>query len=124
LSDVKRTYLWDNSAKSEIAQRFKSLETIYDPITFRHLKDLGISEGWECLEVGGGGGSVSRWLSDKVGSKGRVLITDINPIFLTEMGSKLGNTSVLQHDITNESGIPKRAFDLAHARLVLIHLAQ
>jgi ubiquinone/menaquinone biosynthesis C-methylase UbiE len=120
----RRSYLWDNAAKTEVSQRFRSLETMYDPSTFRHIQALGISEGWECLEVGGGGGSVSRWLSGKVADKGRVLVTDINPLFLTEMEGKFGNVRVLQHDITSDLGIPKNSLDLAHARLVLIHLPQ
>ena len=78
----KTNYLWDNSAKSEASQRFNSLESIYDPITFKHMEGLGVKAGWKCLEVGGGGGSVSQWLASKVGSSGRILVTDINPVFL------------------------------------------
>jgi ubiquinone/menaquinone biosynthesis C-methylase UbiE len=124
LPDEKTSYLWDNAARSEVTKRFNSLESMYDPVTFQHFEDLGISGGWECLEVGGGGGSVTRWLSNRVGSRGRILVTDINPVFLSELEGKLSNVSILQHDITNESGIAKNAFNLAHARLVLIHLVQ
>jgi ubiquinone/menaquinone biosynthesis C-methylase UbiE len=124
LPDPKNDYLWDNAATSEVSQRFTSLEIMYDPITFQHIESLGIAEGWRCLEVGGGGGSVSRWLSEKVGSIGRVFVTDINPQFLTGMTWTIGNVDVLKNDITIDSGIPKNAFDLAHARLVLIHLSQ
>ncbi len=124
MGETKSNYLWDNSATSEVSQRFRSLEIMYDSITFQHIESLGIWEGWKCLEVGGGGGSVTKWLSEKVGKSGRVLVTDINPIFLKDFKTELGNVDVLQHDITSESGIPKDAFDLAHARLVLIHLAQ
>jgi ubiquinone/menaquinone biosynthesis C-methylase UbiE len=124
MSDPKNNYLWDNAATPEVSQRFASLEIMYDPITFQHIESLGITEGWKCLEVGGGGGSVSRWLSDKVGSTGRVFITDIDPQFLTGMTWTTGNVDVLKNDITTDSGIPKNAFDLAHARLVLIHLSQ
>jgi ubiquinone/menaquinone biosynthesis C-methylase UbiE len=124
MSVPKNNYLWGNSASPEVPERFASLEIMYDHITFEHIESLGIAEGWRCLEVGGGGGSVSRWLSEKVGSTGRVLITDIDPKFLTGMTWTIGNVDVLKHDITDDSGIPEGAFDLAHARLVLVHLAQ
>ena len=122
LSDPKSSYLWDNSRGSEVSLRFQSLKTIYDNTTFYHLQSLGVSEGWKCLEVGGGAGSVSKWLSDKVGSNGRVLVTDISPQFLADLRGGSGNVDVLEHDITLDSGIPKDSFDLAHARLVLVHL--
>lgn len=124
LSDPKNDYLWNNAATSEVSERFASLEIMYDHITFQHIESLGITEGWRCLEVGGGGGSVSRWLSDKVGGTGRVFITDINPQFLMGMTWTVGNVDVLKNDITADSGIPKNAFDLAHARLVLVHISQ
>jgi SAM-dependent methyltransferase len=88
------------------------------------MESLDVKEGWNCLEIGGGGGSVARWLSTKVGKSGRVLVTDINPLFLNELKGKTDNVDVLIHDITNEVGLPKNTFDLAHARLVLIHLPQ
>ena len=124
MSNPKKGYLWDNTATPDVPQRFESLKIMYDPITFQHIESLGIAEGWRCLEVGGGGGSVARWLSEKVGGTGRVLITDINPHFLTGMTWTIGNVDVLKNDITGDSGLPKNAFDLAHARLVLVHLSQ
>ncbi|MGH8999638.1 MAG: hypothetical protein ACRDY7_09630 [Acidimicrobiia bacterium] len=41
-----------------------------DSSTVRHLEALGVGAGWRCLEVGGGGGSVGRWLGERVGSDG------------------------------------------------------
>lgn len=117
-------YTWDNSETAEVSKRFESLEILYDPATFSHIESFGIKEGWKCLEVGGGGGSVSRWLSTKVGNSGRVLITDINPLFLNSLKGTLSNVDILTHDITEDSGIPRDYFDLAHARLVLLHLSQ
>jgi SAM-dependent methyltransferase len=48
-----------------------------------------------------------------------VLATDLDPGFLEELSYT--NLEVLRHDIRTE-GLPKGEFDLAHARLVLIHL--
>ena len=51
-------YLLDNRAL-ETEQRFDSLAALFNPVTFRHLETLGISQGWHCWEVGVGGPSVT-----------------------------------------------------------------
>src|ERR1019366_6161512 len=47
-------YLLDNQ-QAEAGRRFDALSAIFDPWTFRHIDDLGISPGWRCWEVGAGG---------------------------------------------------------------------
>jgi len=83
------------------------------------LEQLGIEQGWSCLEVGGGGGSIASWLCERVGDQGHVLATDIEPRFLQALAYR--NLQVCRHDIRIE-GLPKSEFDVAHARLVLMHL--
>ena len=113
-------YVFDN-ASPHAGRRFTALEAIFDSGTIRHLESIGVGDGWACLEVGGGGGSVAQWLSDRVGAAGRVTVTDIDPSWL---GSETGpNMEVLRHDIATDA-LPEAAFDLIHARLVLIHLPQ
>jgi hypothetical protein len=46
-------YLLDN-ARRETSKRFDALSVLYDGDTIRHLENRGVSEGWSCLEVGGG----------------------------------------------------------------------
>jgi len=111
-------YVFDNAG--EIAgARYRELSRVYDESTIRHIEQLGIDGGWSCLEVGGGGGSIASWLCARVGVTGRVFATDLDPRFLQLLSYK--NLEVCQHDIRTE-GLPKEKFDLAHARLVLIHL--
>ena len=38
-------YLLDNQ-QAEAGRRFDALSAIFDPWTFRHIDDLGISPGW------------------------------------------------------------------------------
>jgi SAM-dependent methyltransferase len=111
-------YVIDNSWEGE-DERLAGLESAFDPGTRRHLEALGVKEGWRCLEVGAGAGSVARWLSDRVGESGHVLATDLNPVLL--QGLDLGNLEVRAHDIL-EDDLPEAAFDLVHSRLVLEHL--
>lgn len=114
------SYLLDNAAK-EAPARFQALSSMFDTSTIRHLEDRGVGPGWHCLEVGGGGGSVARWLSTRVGKAGRVLVTDIDTRFLRD--PSLGNLEVLRHDIVHDP-LPEKAFDLIHARLVLVHVPE
>jgi ubiquinone/menaquinone biosynthesis C-methylase UbiE len=114
-------YIFDNAAP-QAAQRFTSLEVLYDPSTIRHFEAVGIGEGWHCLEVGGGSGSIAAWLAGRVSPTGHVLVTDIDPRHLTSVAS-LGypQLEIQRHDIGSDP-LPKEAYDLIHARLVLVHV--
>ncbi|MGH8993609.1 MAG: class I SAM-dependent methyltransferase [Acidimicrobiia bacterium] len=112
------TYIFDNSDEHE-AERLAGIQAAFDAGTFRHLSDLGVGEGWRCLEVGAGAGSVAKWLCQRVGEKGSVVATDIDTILLD--GLDLPNLEVRRHDLQTED-LPKGEFDLVHTRLVLIHL--
>jgi 2-polyprenyl-3-methyl-5-hydroxy-6-metoxy-1,4-benzoquinol methylase len=113
------TYLFDNAAP-EASDRFDSLEHCYDTVTTGRLESLGITSGWDCLEVGGGGGSIARWLSQRVGPQGSVLATDIHP---DRMYGASGNLEIRRHNIVTDD-LPTEHFDLVHARLVLIHIPE
>jgi SAM-dependent methyltransferase len=103
------------------AARFAALSDLFDRGTRRQLEDRGVGPGWHCLEVGGGGGSVATWLSERVGTAGRVVVTDIDTRFLETI--RLPNFEVRRHDITHDP-LPEGVFDLVHARMVLIHLPE
>jgi len=98
--------------------RLSLLESVDDPWTIRHLTELGFSAGWRCLEIGGGGGSVARWMAEQVGSDGYVLATDIDTRFLDDGGAE--NLVVRRHDIATEQ--LDQQFDLVHCRHVLMHV--
>ena len=101
--------------------RFAALSALFDPGTQRHLLDRGLAPGWRCLEVGAGGGSIARWLSERVGATGQIVATDVDTRFINGVGLK--NLESLRHDITRDS-IPGPPFDLVHARMILIHLPE
>jgi SAM-dependent methyltransferase len=110
-------YLLSNSGR-EAYTRFAALSELFDDATVLRLKKCGVRRGWRCLEVGAGGGSIANWLSHRVGPTGHVLATDIDPRFLK---SVTPNLEVRCHDICADT-LPRETFDLAHARLVLLHL--
>lgn len=111
-------YVFDNT-EEEAKVRYRELSALYDGQTIRQMERLRIERGWSCLEVGGGGGSIASWLCERVGDQGHVLVTDIEPRFLHAL--PFNNLEVRRHDIRME-GLPQGEFDLAHARLVLMHL--
>ena len=111
-------YLLDNR-RPEAGERFAALAELFDPWTFRHLDDVGLSEGWRCWEVGAGGLSVPRGLAERVGSSGRVLATDIDVSWIEPAADAV--LEVRRHNVVHDPP-PAETFDLVHARLVLVHL--
>ena len=58
-------YPFDNAAP-QARDRFANLSTLYDEVTRRHLDRFGIDRQ-ALSEVGAGGGSVARFMSERVG---------------------------------------------------------
>ncbi|HEV3365669.1 MAG TPA: methyltransferase domain-containing protein, partial [Acidimicrobiia bacterium] len=79
----------------------------------------GVEPGWRCLELGAGGGSVTRLLCDRVGPEGRVAAVDLDTRFVEEI--EAGNLEVHRRDLVAE-GLPGDAYDLIHARMLLMHI--
>jgi SAM-dependent methyltransferase len=100
-------------------ERLAAIEAWLDPGTLRHLLACGVREGWRCLEVAAGGGSIAAWLCQQVGGKGHVLAIDIDPRFVEVLD--LSNLEVLRHNLITDE-LPLGCFDLVHARLILAHL--
>ncbi|HEY0808078.1 MAG TPA: hypothetical protein VGD84_23630 [Pseudonocardiaceae bacterium] len=76
-------------------ERLALLQSYQDPTTFRYLTEAGVTTGWHCLDVGAGGGSITRWLADRVGPTGSVLATDIETDLLSQVD--LPNVTVQRH---------------------------
>ena len=109
-------YAYDAAWQQERA-RLAGIEALWDPGSRALLARLGAGAGWDCLEVGAGGGALVEWLAAQ---GGHVLATDIDPRFLEPLAGP--SVEVRTHDIT--TGPPEAgAFDLVHARLVVEHLA-
>lgn len=102
-------------------RRLRLLEDGYDPGSVRRLAALGVGPGWHCLEVGGGGGSITRWLAGQVGPGGRVVAVDLVTRFLDE----IDHPAVEVHQLDLARGdLPAGPFDLIHTRAVLSHIPE
>jgi SAM-dependent methyltransferase len=96
-------------------------DAIYDPESVRLLYARGIDDGWRCLEVGGGSGSIAKWLASRVGTYGHVVVTDLDTSFMQSLSES--TLEIDTHDIVNDP-MPERVFHLVHARLVLGELPE
>jgi SAM-dependent methyltransferase len=111
-------YPLDNEWKAA-RERLAMLEAAWDPWTKSCLLKVGVGEGWRCLEIAGGGGSIGEWLCRRVGSNGHVVATDLQPHFLQAI--EASNLKVMRHNII-EDALPEKSFDLVHARALLTFL--
>jgi SAM-dependent methyltransferase len=108
----------DTKAQAE-HERMTLMERVFDPVSERNLDRLGVAEGWQCLEVGAGGGSIARVLAERAGGP-NVVATDLTTLLLGPL-TDLGVT-VLRHDVLIDDAPGQ--FDLIHVRYVLEHLPQ
>ena len=118
MSEQTQDYIYDPASEDELT-RLQSLERLNDPATIAHLDAAGVGPGWRCLEIGGGAGSIARWLCDRVGPEGRVVATDLDVRFLERIDAP--NLEVRRQDIL-EDELEKDAYDLVHSRFLLEHL--
>ena len=101
-------------------ERLTLMSRMLDPQMFFRFEQLGVAEGWRCLEVGAGNGSVSHWLAGKVGPTGRVIASDIDTRFLDRIA--LPNLEVRQIDVTLDP--LGEGYDLVCGRAFLHHIPQ
>jgi SAM-dependent methyltransferase len=114
---MSRGYIYDQGF-SEERTRLAGIERMWDPGSRALLDALGIAEGWRCLEVGAGGGSLVEWMA---GRGATVVAIDIDTRFIEPLASDA--IEVRHVDIRNDE-LPLGEFDLVHARLVLEHLSE
>jgi SAM-dependent methyltransferase len=110
-------YVYDQGFSEERA-RLRGIESLWDPGSQALLDGLGIGEGWRCLEVGAGGGSLVRWMA---GRGATVVAIDIDTRFIEPLACD--TIEVGRVDIRTDA-LPQRDYDLVHARLVLEHLSE
>jgi SAM-dependent methyltransferase len=113
------TYLFDHQWQAE-RERLAKIEAALDPHTIGFLETIGVRDGWRCLEVGAGGGSIAEWLCRRVGPAGQVVATDLETQFLAALDYP--QLEIRQHNILAED-FEEHAFDLVYARKVLEHFA-
>ena len=112
-------YIFDPAWEQE-RDRMASGEHLYDQASQQILDMVGIGDGWECMELGAGAGSMATWMSERVAPSGRVIAVDLDTRFVEHLDHPC--LEVRQHDIAS-GPVDDRKFDLIHARLLLEHIA-
>jgi SAM-dependent methyltransferase len=116
---TQQTYVLADAGFDAERERLVLLGAAADPMTVYELSQVGVRPGWQCLEVGAGAGTIARWLAQQVLPSGRVVATDIDTRFLTDL-PELG-VEVQRHNIIHDS-LEVDTFDLIHLRFLLLHL--
>jgi ubiquinone/menaquinone biosynthesis C-methylase UbiE len=117
---ARSQYFADSSEFEDEQARLKLSQSLYDDHSRRSVLRTGIRKGWTCLELGAGGGSMTRWLSEQVGKDGKVVAVDLNCRFLQDLD--LENVEVREADIA-VTDLERDSFDLVFSRFVLLHVA-
>jgi len=113
-------YVFTDAQHSRELERLQAIEQVLDPASQRRIQSTGITKRWRCLEVGAGAGSITRWLAAAVGEGGKIAAVDLNTRFVSNINQP--NVEVLEADV-RQLPLEGDAFDLVHARCVLIHIA-
>ena len=113
-------YLWQHQLAGE-PERLRMMSDVLDPSSRYHLERIGVSEGWRCLEIGAGNGSLSQWLAKQVGRTGKVIASDINVDLINPLVAP--NLEVRRFDVVKDQP-PDAPYDLIAMRALLHHLPQ
>src|SRR5690348_4927241 len=108
-----------NNADEQGPHQLKILAGILDEHSTAELANAGIDYGWNCLDVGPGGGSITHWMAEQVGPTGHVTALDLDPSHVAP-----GDNITIQQGDVRTVDLPADHFDLIHFRLVLVHLAE
>lgn len=112
----------------EGADRLAIVDQIFGPHSRRCLQQAGIGEGMNVIEVGCGTGAMTSWIANVVGPSGKVtaIDADARQIALAERRAKdagIANVRFMHCRIPSDD-LPASVFDLAYARLVLMHVRE
>lgn len=117
-------YLLGRSETEEL--RLKRQIADLAPLSDAHLAEVGIKAGERVVDLGCGPGGVLHLLGKRVGPTGSVLGIERSPHFVElarRFASDLALTQVeVREGDAYNTGLPRRSFDGAHMRLVLVNV--
>ena len=104
-------------------ERLRVLARVLQPATLALLRRVGLRPGMACLDIGCGGGDVSRDLARLVGIEGRVVGIDLDETKIElarKEAASIKNVEFYVADILDDDFAGE--FDLVFVRFVLTHL--
>lgn len=106
-------------------ERLRLLAGTMRPLTLTFLDSLQIHAGVHCLDVGCGGGDVSRLLAERVGMNGSVTAVDADADILAIAESETtGDAASIIRFVHDDATrfVTERRFDVIYARFFLSHV--
>jgi ubiquinone/menaquinone biosynthesis C-methylase UbiE len=111
-------YVLASDADAAEQQRMGLLFAYHGPLTIEVLEAVRISRGRRCLEVGAGGGDITRWLADRV-PDGSVTAVDLETHWVEPLAGEV--VEVRRGDV-GQLDLGRASFDLVVAQMLLLHL--
>lgn len=109
-------------------ERLRVLSHVLQPGTHDFLDKIGLRPGMACLDVGCGGGDVTRELARRVGAGGRVVGLDMDAAQLEIVRAEAAaqNITNVEYRAANVANPPRElgGFDIVYIRFLLCHLAK
>lgn len=104
--------------------RLDVLARVMAPGTIALLDRLGIEEGSDCVDVGCGGGHVTRELARRVGSQGWVVGIDADELLLELAAADAASAGLTNVEFRCQDAgqLDAQQYDTAYARLLLSHV--
>jgi SAM-dependent methyltransferase len=100
-------------------RRMALLFAYHGQLTIEVLQAAGVSPGWRCLEVGAGGGDITRWLAEKASPGGSVVAVDLETHWIESLPSEV--IEVRRGDF-GQLSFGSTGFDCVVAQMLLLHL--
>jgi 2-polyprenyl-3-methyl-5-hydroxy-6-metoxy-1,4-benzoquinol methylase len=105
--------------------RLNVLAQTLEPTTLALFERIGIEQGMDCLDMGSGGGDVTRLLAQQVGRSGRVVGLDFDAeiVRLAEADAQAAGLDQVSFRVTNIYDLrPEPLYDRVYTRFLLTHL--
>jgi SAM-dependent methyltransferase len=105
-------------------QRLDLLAAVMQPYTTWLFDRVGVVRGSSCLDVGCGGGHVSRDLARRVGTEGRVVGVDLDPevIALARADAQREGVTNVLFEVGDAAALKPGDYDVAYSRFLLSHV--
>lgn len=105
-SQAAERYALDPAWHAE-RERLDSMTWLYDDTTLRLARQLGLTRGWRCADVGAGTDSIAELLAESVDEAGHVLAVDTDTRFLEPLADATPAGLPVRRPLT-ETGFSER----------------
>ncbi len=115
-------YIIEGGAAGKV--RLDVLSSVMGPVTSALLLRAGVMTGDRCVDVGCGGGHVTRQVARLVGPRGSVLGIDLDAdvIALARQDANTEGLENIAFHVGDATSIPDGPYDAAYARFLLSHV--